>query len=217
MKEPGRGGRALGSLSITGDLVYVLRSRSATSSALRSARSCARPSSSFFSPLRSSRVTLAPCLRVAGEVAHDLLGLAGDLVGDAHLSIPPNGLSHIRLPEPRLRKQASASLVSMVTIRVRSAGRPGHLAATCVLRGRGRRVAGATLGGRGERSSAGRAPGCGPGGRGFESRRSPLTKAPLRRGFRISRLTVAGPSGHQAGTNPAAGRVQGLWAGHCSG
>jgi hypothetical protein len=38
---------------------------------------------------------------------------------------------------------------------------------------------------RGGRSSAGRAPGCGPGGRGFESPRSPLTEAPHRRGFRM--------------------------------
>ena len=38
----------------------------------------------------------------------------------------------------------------------------------------------ASLGGR---SSVGRAPGCGPGGRGFESRRSPLTKVPANAGF----------------------------------
>ena len=42
---------------------------------------------------------------------------------------------------------------------------------------------------RGGRSSAGRAPGCGPGGRGFESRRSPLVKASLRRGFSSFRAT----------------------------
>jgi hypothetical protein len=35
----------------------------------------------------------------------------------------------------------------------------------------------------GGRSSAGRAPGCGPGGRGFESHRSPLAKSPGLRGF----------------------------------
>ena len=38
---------------------------------------------------------------------------------------------------------------------------------------------------RGGRSSVGRAPGCGPGGRGFESHRSPMIKRPQREGFRI--------------------------------
>ena len=38
-------------------------------------------------------------------------------------------------------------------------------------------------GSRGGRSSAGRAPGCGPGGRGFESPRSPSEKSPVMRGF----------------------------------
>jgi hypothetical protein len=48
------------------------------------------------------------------------------------------------------------------------------------------RASAAKLRRRGERSSAGRAPGCGPGGRRFESGRSPLTKPPLRRGFCIA-------------------------------
>jgi hypothetical protein len=42
---------------------------------------------------------------------------------------------------------------------------------------------GATLDPRGERSSVGRAPGCGPGGRRFESGRSPSKKATLTRRF----------------------------------
>ena len=58
---------------------------------------------------------------------------------------------------------------------------------------------------RGGRSSVGRAPGCGPGGRRFESGRSPLTKPLLARGFRLSgtaaRTVLRAPSGHQFWAN----------------
>lgn len=43
--------------------------------------------------------------------------------------------------------------------------------------------------------------GCGPGGRGFESPRSPLTKAPLVRGFSSLRRGRSGRCGHETGTN----------------
>ena len=54
---------------------------------------------------------------------------------------------------------------------------------------------------RGGRSSVGRAPGCGPGGRGFESRRSPSTKPPLARGFRLDGSGAQTPGGYQLATN----------------
>ena len=48
----------------------------------------------------------------------------------------------------------------------------------------------------GGRSSVGRAPGCGPGGRGFESRRSPSRKCLQSAGFRgLSRRCLRGPRG----------------------
>ena len=60
----------------------------------------------------------------------------------------------------------------------------------------------------GERSSVGRAPGCGPGGRGFESHRSPLTTAGSRAG--VAELAYAlglGPSGATLGGSSPLTRI----------
>src|SRR3954454_11455887 len=50
--------------------------------------------------------------------------------------------------------------------------------------------AGRFAAGRGGRSSVGRAPGCGPGGRGFESRRSPLRLVPAARTIKVVPFTL---------------------------
>src|SRR4051794_35976349 len=52
----------------------------------------------------------------------------------------------------------------------------------------------------GGRSSAGRAPGCGPGGRGFESPRSPSQNDPLRRVVCVQPVNVTSPREYQSGT-----------------
>ena len=170
----------------------------------RAARAARRRSRAALTGLAAGRRRVSPSARRASASRFAERAVAIAAAGASDRAANAGSAGRPRPGALRLRRRRGGGGRGRDAARARptaGSGRRRRAASSCARHERAFRTLNSRSSSRGGRSSVGRAPGCGPGGRGFESPRSPSGKSLLRRGFSYSGDDARVASGHVRGTS----------------